>query len=258
MSGCVRRRPGWSRYAADPALTVAAFVVGQQLLVADLTTGTSRTVSPAGPAFDPRPDPTGSRVAYVTDGALHVHRPRRRDRSAAGPRRTSRRALGARRVHRRGGDGTTARLLVVAGRAADVGVPRGRAARADLAHRQPDRSGRRAAGGALSASGDRQRDRHVARGGGGRRPRRGGLGSRGVRVPGRRVVDVGRPAAGLGAIARPAHRARAGDRSGHGRDGTGLEGPRRDLDPHRPRASRRGSPEDGCSPRVIATTRAGC
>jgi len=59
-------------YAADPELTVAAFVVGQQLLVADLTTGTSRTVSPAGPAFDARPDPTGSRVAYVTDGALHV------------------------------------------------------------------------------------------------------------------------------------------------------------------------------------------
>ena len=33
---------------------------------------TARELTPAGPAFDPRPDPTGTRVAYVTDGALHV------------------------------------------------------------------------------------------------------------------------------------------------------------------------------------------
>ena len=222
-------------YAADPALTVAAYVVGQQLLVADLTTGTSRTVSTGGSGVRP-----AARSHGLAGGLRHRrsparHRPRRRDRSATGPRRTPRRALGARRVHRRGGDGTTAWLLVVAGRTADVGVPRGRAARADLAHRQPDRSGCRATGGSLSASGDRQRDRHAARRGGGRRSCRGGLGSRGVRVPGRCVVDAGRPAARLGAIARPAHRAGAGDRSGLGRDGTGLEGRRRDLDPHHPR-----------------------
>ncbi len=33
---------------------------------------TCRALNPAGPAFDPRPDPTGRRIAYVTDGALHA------------------------------------------------------------------------------------------------------------------------------------------------------------------------------------------
>jgi dipeptidyl-peptidase 4 len=59
-------------YAADPALSVASFVVGEHLLVADLVEGGVRELSPAGPAFDPRPDPTGRHVAYVTGGALHA------------------------------------------------------------------------------------------------------------------------------------------------------------------------------------------
>ena len=59
-------------FAADPTLRVAAFVMGDRLLVADLATGTTRELTPAGPAFDPRPDPMGTRVAYVTGGALHV------------------------------------------------------------------------------------------------------------------------------------------------------------------------------------------
>jgi dipeptidyl-peptidase-4 len=59
-------------YAADPALTVASFVVGDHLLVADLVEGGVRELAPAGPAFDARPDPTGRHVAYVTGGALHT------------------------------------------------------------------------------------------------------------------------------------------------------------------------------------------
>jgi dipeptidyl-peptidase 4 len=59
-------------YAADPALTVASFVVGEHLLLADLVDGGVRELSPAGAAFDPRPDPTGGHVAYVTGGALHA------------------------------------------------------------------------------------------------------------------------------------------------------------------------------------------
>ncbi len=59
-------------YAADAAGTVVAFTLGGRLLVADATTGT--TVQPAveGPIVDPRPDPTGSRIAFVRDGGLWV------------------------------------------------------------------------------------------------------------------------------------------------------------------------------------------
>lgn len=66
------RLAGVVTYAADPDLRLAAFVVGNELRVADLGTRGSRVLSAAGPAFDPRPDPTRRRVAYVTDGALHV------------------------------------------------------------------------------------------------------------------------------------------------------------------------------------------
>jgi dipeptidyl-peptidase 4 len=59
-------------FATDPALTVASFVVGERLLLADLVGGDVRELTCAGPAFDPRPDPCGRRVAYVTDGALHL------------------------------------------------------------------------------------------------------------------------------------------------------------------------------------------
>jgi dipeptidyl-peptidase-4 len=67
------RQSGVVTYATDPDLTIAAFVVGDELLVADLVGGGApRALKPAGPAFDARPDPTGRRVAYVTDGELHA------------------------------------------------------------------------------------------------------------------------------------------------------------------------------------------
>ena len=66
------KQTGVVAFAADPALTTAAFVVGRRLMVADLVNGSARDLTPAGSAFDPRPDPTGRRVAYVADGSLRV------------------------------------------------------------------------------------------------------------------------------------------------------------------------------------------
>jgi dipeptidyl-peptidase-4 len=63
---------GVATYATDLGVTVASFVAGDRLLLADLVEGGVRELSPAGPAFDPRPDPTGRHVAYVTGGALHA------------------------------------------------------------------------------------------------------------------------------------------------------------------------------------------
>ncbi len=64
---------GVTTYDADPGLTLATFVVGGRVHVADLVGGGARSLdgSVEG-AFDARLDPTGRRVAYVADGALHV------------------------------------------------------------------------------------------------------------------------------------------------------------------------------------------
>ena len=59
-------------YGPDLDLRSAAFALGKRLFVADLVDGKSRELAPAGPPSDPRPDPTGRRVAYVADRALHV------------------------------------------------------------------------------------------------------------------------------------------------------------------------------------------
>ena len=66
------KQTGVVAFAADPGLTLATFVVGERLLVADLVGDDVLELATAGPAFDPRPDPTRRRVAYVTGGALHV------------------------------------------------------------------------------------------------------------------------------------------------------------------------------------------
>src|SRR6185436_8799091 len=60
-------------YETDPRLRVATFVLGGRVHVADLIGGGARPLdASAEGAFDARPDPTGRRVAYVVDGALHV------------------------------------------------------------------------------------------------------------------------------------------------------------------------------------------
>jgi dipeptidyl-peptidase 4 len=61
-------------YATDRPVTMAAFALSGQLYVTDFAAGlTPRLVETPGGVIDPRPDPLGQRVAYVSGGALHVH-----------------------------------------------------------------------------------------------------------------------------------------------------------------------------------------
>ena len=91
----VRERAGGIvAFATDAACTVAAFAVGGAVYLADLRQGGAPVDSAVGgstavdsavggsgvrelptmrPAADPRPDPTGTHVAYVSDGVLRVH-----------------------------------------------------------------------------------------------------------------------------------------------------------------------------------------
>jgi hypothetical protein len=63
---------GIGSYATDPQARVAACALGGSLVVADLVAGTAAVRATNGPVVDPRPDPTASRVAYVSDGVLRV------------------------------------------------------------------------------------------------------------------------------------------------------------------------------------------
>jgi dipeptidyl-peptidase 4 len=64
---------GIGSYAVDSLARVAAFGLGAGLVTVDLHAGTGPIVRPAAPGVvDPRPDPTGQRVAYVSDGVLRV------------------------------------------------------------------------------------------------------------------------------------------------------------------------------------------
>jgi dipeptidyl-peptidase-4 len=62
-------------YATDRAVATAAFPLSGRLYVVALTEpgATVRTVDSPGAVVDPRLDPTGTRVAYVSGGALAVH-----------------------------------------------------------------------------------------------------------------------------------------------------------------------------------------
>src|SRR5215471_6405527 len=63
-------------FATDAALTVAVFALAGRVYLAGLTGSTGSAgpgaVPARAPAFDPRPDPAGQRVAYVCDGALRL------------------------------------------------------------------------------------------------------------------------------------------------------------------------------------------
>ncbi|WP_018655740.1 S9 family peptidase [Actinomadura flavalba] len=59
-------------YAVDRACAVAVFTLGGRLFAADLTAGKVRALPAQTPVFDPRVDPAGRRVAYVSDRALRV------------------------------------------------------------------------------------------------------------------------------------------------------------------------------------------
>lgn len=60
---------GIGGYATDPLATVAVFALGGQLYRADLVHGDVVEVAGTGPVLDPHPDPTGQRLAYVTDAS---------------------------------------------------------------------------------------------------------------------------------------------------------------------------------------------
>jgi dipeptidyl-peptidase-4 len=59
-------------YSLDRDGARAAATVSGQLVVIDVADGSTLTLDAAPGAYDPRIDPTGSRVAYVADGALRV------------------------------------------------------------------------------------------------------------------------------------------------------------------------------------------
>jgi dipeptidyl-peptidase 4 len=65
---------GITGYATDTAMSLAAFALAGQVYVAGLAPGgpAARPVTARTPAFDPRPDPGGRRIAYVSDGAVRV------------------------------------------------------------------------------------------------------------------------------------------------------------------------------------------
>jgi dipeptidyl-peptidase-4 len=63
---------GIVQYATNEAVTTAAFAVSSRLFVTDLTAGKTRELPAMTPVIDPRPDPTGTRVAYVCAGTLRV------------------------------------------------------------------------------------------------------------------------------------------------------------------------------------------
>ncbi|MEU9018359.1 prolyl oligopeptidase family serine peptidase [Actinomadura sp. NPDC048394] len=59
-------------YATDREMRQAVFTLGGRLYVADLESGQVRELPAQAPVFDPRPDPAGRRVAYVSGRTLRV------------------------------------------------------------------------------------------------------------------------------------------------------------------------------------------
>jgi dipeptidyl-peptidase-4 len=61
-------------FACDATHSLAAFTLAGQVYVAGLAEGAAppRPIRARPGAFDPRPDPTGQRVAYVSDGAVRL------------------------------------------------------------------------------------------------------------------------------------------------------------------------------------------
>jgi dipeptidyl-peptidase-4 len=59
-------------YATDDAGELVAYALADELWTLDVATGRTTRLPTAGPVADPRPDPTGRRIAYVSDGALRM------------------------------------------------------------------------------------------------------------------------------------------------------------------------------------------
>jgi dipeptidyl-peptidase-4 len=63
---------GITAYATDRHVTVVAFALAGRLFTGGLLTGAARELGVDGPVFDPRPDPTAQRVAYVSGRSLRI------------------------------------------------------------------------------------------------------------------------------------------------------------------------------------------
>jgi dipeptidyl-peptidase-4 len=63
---------GITTYANDRDVTLAAYTLAGRLFVTDLDTAGTSELAINGPAFDPRPDPSGRQVAYVAGDRLCV------------------------------------------------------------------------------------------------------------------------------------------------------------------------------------------
>ncbi|HEX6447286.1 MAG TPA: DPP IV N-terminal domain-containing protein, partial [Streptosporangiales bacterium] len=59
-------------YAADDACELVVFALSSRLWALRPSSGEVRPLATAEPVLDPRPDPTGRWIAYVSDGALRV------------------------------------------------------------------------------------------------------------------------------------------------------------------------------------------
>jgi dipeptidyl-peptidase 4 len=59
-------------YATDDAVATAVFALSGRLFAADLAKGGVRELPAQGPVVDPRIDPSGQRVAYLSGGALRL------------------------------------------------------------------------------------------------------------------------------------------------------------------------------------------
>ncbi|MEE8601112.1 S9 family peptidase [Euzebya tangerina] len=68
------RGSGIVTFACDAEVRTAAFAAGGKLLTVDVHSGELQQLAVDGPVVDPRPDPTGQRIAYVEDQALWVTR----------------------------------------------------------------------------------------------------------------------------------------------------------------------------------------
>ncbi|RSM76962.1 S9 family peptidase [Kibdelosporangium aridum] len=58
--------------ATDARARIVAFALSGRLYVTDALTGETKLLDTASPVVDPRPNPTGTHIAYVSDNALRV------------------------------------------------------------------------------------------------------------------------------------------------------------------------------------------
>jgi dipeptidyl-peptidase-4 len=63
---------GIGSYTTDPSGPVVVFTLAGRLFRAELRSAEVREIPTVGAVVDPRPDPTGQRIGYVSAGALHV------------------------------------------------------------------------------------------------------------------------------------------------------------------------------------------